>query len=123
MSKSSIAILTLTAMASAVVAQARFVTSAGAYPAAGGLPLGVTRSEGEVGDPIPVDVLGTTLVEAGDAIAADTPLMVTATGKVVAHDGDGDKHAVGRSLEAASADGELLEILLVPTTGLLVTAA
>ena len=66
---------------------------------------------------------GTTVVEAGATIAADKPLMVTATGKVIEHDGDGDKHAVGRSLEAAAADGDMLEILLVPTTGLLVTAA
>lgn len=123
MSQSSISIMTLTAIASAAVAQARFVTTAGAYPTAGGVPLGVTRSEGEIGDPIPVDVLGTTVVEAGATIAADKPLMVTATGKVIEHDGDGDKHAVGRSLEAAAADGSMLEILLVPTTGLLVTAA
>ncbi len=123
MSKTSFALMTLTAIASASVAACRFVTTAGAYPSAGGLPLGVTRSDGVSGDPIPVDVLGTAVTEAGAAFNADVPLMVTATGKVIAHDGDGDKHAVARSLEAATADGSMVEILLVPTPGLLVTAA
>lgn len=123
MSKTSFALMTLTAIASAAVASSRFVTTAGAYPAAGGLPLGVTRSDGAIGDPIPVDVLGTAVTEAGAAFAADVPLMVTVTGKVIAHDGDGDKHAVARSLEAAAADGSMVEILLIPTPGLLVTAA
>lgn len=120
--KANIALLTLTAIASAAVAAERFVTSAGAYPAAGGLALGVTRSDGAIGDPIPVDVLGTAIVEAGGAITADVPVMIGVDGKVVAHDGDGDKHAVGRSLEAVAADGSSLEILLVPSSGLLVTA-
>lgn len=123
MSKANIALLTLTAIASATVAASRFVTTAGAYPAAGGIPLGVTRSNGVAGDPIPVDVLGTAIVEAGAAISADAPLMVTATGKVITHDGDGDKNAIGRALEAAAADGSFIEVLLVPTAGLLVTAA
>lgn len=123
MSKGNISLLALTVIASAAIAAERFVTTAGAYPAAGGLALGVTRSDGAINDPIPVDVLGTAIVEAGAAIGADVPVMVTATGKVVAHDGDGDKHAVGRSLEAAAADGSFVEILLVPTAGVLVTAA
>lgn len=122
MSKANISLLTLTVIASAAVVANRFVTTAGAYPGAGALPLGVTRSDGAIADPIPVDVVGTAIVEAGALIAADAPLMVTATGKVITHDGDGDKHAVARALEGAAADGSLLEILLVPSSGLLVTA-
>lgn len=123
MSKPSIPLLTLTAIASVAVASCRFVTQAGAYPTAGGLAFGVTRSDGAIGDPIPVDIHGTTIAEAGDAFSADVPLMVTATGKVVAHDGDGDKHAVARSMDASAGDGAMVEILLVPTAGVLVTAA
>lgn len=122
MSKGNISLLTLTVIATAVVAANRFVTTAGAHTAAGALPLGVTRSDGVIGDPIPVDVHGTALVEAGDAIAADAPIMVTTDGKALTHDGDGDKHAVARALEAAGAAGDLVEVLLVPSTGLLVTA-
>lgn len=122
MSKANISLLTLTVIAAAALAANRFVKTAGIYPAAGGLALGVTRCDGVAGDPLPVDVLGTAVVQAGAAIALDVPVMVTAEGKVIPHDGDGDKHAVGRSLEAV-ADGELVEILLVPTAGVLVTAA
>jgi hypothetical protein len=121
MSKANISLMTLTVVAAAVLVANRFVTTAGAYPAAGGLALGVTRSDGGVGDLVPVDVLGTAVVEAGADIAADVPVMVTVDGKVIAHDLDGDKHAVGRSLEAAVTGG-LVEILLVPTAGVLVTA-
>ena len=123
MSSSNISLLTLTVIASATVAANRMVTTAGAYASAGGLVLGVTRSDGVSGDPIPVDVQGTAIVEAGAAITADVPVMVTTSGKVIAHDGDGDKHAIGRALEAAAGDGSLVEILLVPNAGVLVTAA
>lgn len=123
MSKANMSLMTLSVIATAALTANRLVTVAGGYPAAGGLPLGVTRSDGAVSDLIPVDVLGTATVEAGAAINADVPLMVTATGKVIPHDGDGDKHAIGRSLEAATGDGSVIEILLIPTAGLLVTAA
>lgn len=123
MSKGNISLLTLTVIASATVAANRFVTTAGAHTgAAGALPLGVTRSDGVSGDPIPVDVLGTALVEAGAAIAAGATIMVTTDGKALTHDGAGAKHAVGRALEAAGAAGDLVEVLLVPSAGLLVTA-
>ena len=121
MSKANISLLTLTVIAAAAVAANRFIKTGGTYPAAGGLALGVTRCDGSVGDLVPVDVLGTAVVVPGAAIAADVPVMVTADGKVIAHDGDGDKHAVGRTLEAVT-DGDVVEILLVPASGLLVTA-
>ncbi len=122
--KTNLSLLTLTIAAAGAVAADRFVTQGGAYAAAGGLPFGVTRTgAGAVGDLMPVDVLGTTVVEAGAAILFDKPLMVDATGRVVPHDGDGDKHAVARSMEAAAAAGDLIEILLVPSAGVLVTAA
>lgn len=123
MSKGNISLMALTVIAAAAVVANRFVTTAGAHAAPGALPLGVSRSDGVSGDPIPVDVLGTALVEAGDAIAADATIMVTTDGKALTHDGDGDKHAVGRALEAAGAAGDLFEVLLVPSAGLIVAAA
>jgi len=123
MSKSNIALLTLTVLASAAVTNNRAITQAGAHTAAGGLAFGITRSDGASGDLVPVDVMGTAIAEAGAAFDKDVPLMVGTNGKLIAHDGDGDKHAVARSLEAATADGSLVEVLLVPTSGLLVTAA
>jgi len=121
--KPSISTLCLTVMATAALANNRAVTQAGAYPAAGGLAFGLTRSDAAIGDPTPVDVQGTAIATAGAAFSKDVPLMVGTNGKLIAHDGDGDKHAVARSMEAATADGQLVEVLLVPSSGLLVTAA
>jgi len=119
----SLPILTLTVIASAALQNARAVTQAGAYPAAGGLAFGITRTDGAVGDPVPVDVQGTAIVQAGATFSKDVPLMVGTDGKLIAHDGDGDKHAVARSMEAATAVDQLVEVLLVPSSGLLVTAS
>lgn len=119
----SIATLTLTVVATAALENARAVNQAGAYPAAGGLAFGITRSDAAIGDPTPVDVQGTATAQAGAAFAKDVPLMVGTDGKLIAHDGDGDKHAVARSMEAATAADQLVEVLLVPSSGLLVTAA
>lgn len=121
--KANISILTLSVIASAAALASRFIATTGTYPAAGGLPLGVNNATAVIGAPTPVDVLGTTLVEAGAAIAVNAPIMVGTDGKAITHDGDGDKHAVGRALSAAAADGDVIEILLTPSAGLLVTAA
>ena len=123
MSKANMSILTLTVIATAVLENNRAVNQAGAYPAAGGLAFGITRSDAAIGDPTPVDVQGTAIATAGAAFTKDVPLMVGADGKLIAHDGDGDKHAIARSMEAAAADGDLVEVLLAPHAGVLVTAA
>ena len=120
-SSGNLAILTLTVIATAQLAANRFVELDGTYPTAGGKALGMTRHIAEIGDPTAVDVHGTTVVECGAAVAADAPLMVDAAGKVVTLAGAA-KQAVGRALEAGSGDGALIEILLVPSAGL-VTAA
>lgn len=119
----SISTLALTVIATAALVNNRAVNQAGAYPAAGGLAFGITRSDAAIGDPTPVDVQGTAIATAGAAFDKDVPLMVGTDGKLIAHDADGDKHAVARSMEAATADGQLVEVLLVPSSGVLVTAA
>lgn len=119
----SISTLTLTVIAAAALVNNRAVNQAGNYPAAGGLAFGITRSDAATGDPTPVDVQGTAIATAGAAFSKDVPLMVGTDGKLIAHDGDGDKHAVARSMQAATADGQLVEVLLVPSSGVLVTAA
>lgn len=119
----SIATLTLTVIATVALENARAVNQAGAYPEAGGLAFGITRSDAAIGDPTPVDVQGTATVQSGAAFAKDVPLMVGTNGKLIAHDGDGDKHAVARSMEAATAADQLVEVLLVPSAGVLATAA
>ena len=118
----NVSTLTLTVTAAVALAACRFVTQAGAYPAAGAAAFGVTRSSAEAaGDLVPVDVQGTAIAEAGAAITLDAPLMVDATGRVVPLT-VGSKSPVGRAMQAATAAGQQIEILLVPSAGL-VTAA
>lgn len=122
MASGNIAVLTLTIAAAGALAANRFITQAGAYPAAGAVAFGVTRSSAELaGDLVPTDVLGTAIVEAGAAIAKDAAVMVDATGRAVPLT-TGTKSPVGRSLEAAAAVGDLIEVLLVPSAGLTTAA-
>lgn len=115
--------LTLTVTAAAALAACRFVTQAGAYPAAGAAAFGVTRSSAEAaGDLVPVDVQGTAIAEAGAAITLDAPLMVDATGRVVPLT-VGSKSPVGCAMQAATAAGQQIEILLVPSAGLVSAAS
>lgn len=117
MSSGNISLLTLTVAAAGALAASRFVTQAGAYPAAGGKAHGVTRSKADAaGDLLPVDVIGTTIVETGAAVAFDADLMVDATGRVVPLT-VGSKFGVARAMEAASAAGALIEVLLMPGAG------
>ena len=115
--------LTLTVTAAVALAACRFVTQAGAYPAAGAAAFGVTSSSAEAaGDLVPVDVQGTAIAEAGAAITLDAPLMVDATGRVVPLT-VGSKSPVGRAMQAATAAGQQIEILLVPSAGLVSAAS
>lgn len=112
----NISSLTLTIAAAGALASGRFVTQAGAYPAAGAAAIGVTRtSSAAAGDLVPVDVTGTGMAESGAAFAKDVPLMVDATGRVVAH--TGVNKAVGRSMKAATAAGEFVEVFLAVGAG------
>ena len=110
--------LTLTIAAAGALAANRFINQSGAYPAAGGRAFGVSRTSAAIaGDLVPVDVTGTAIAEAGAAIPFDVALMLDATGRVVPLAGAG-KNPVGCSMEAAAAAGALIEILLVPSAGL-----
>jgi hypothetical protein len=115
-SSGNIAILTLTVIATAALAANRFVEQDGTYPTAGGKAYGVTRVDAAIGDPTPIDVIGTTIVMCGAAVAKDDDLMVDATGKVVPLTGSG-KRGVARAMEAGAADGALIEVLLLPSAG------
>lgn len=108
----NIAILTLTVAASGTVGACRFVTPGGAQAGADANTLGVCRVAAVVGDKIPVDVLGTAVVEAGAAIAAGATLKSDASGRAVTWATSGAKVAL--ALEAASGAGAFIEVLLIP---------
>ncbi len=112
MSKQSTPILTLTHRLTGAVAQYRFVSPAGAQVVADANALGVARLAGVSGDDVPLDVLGTTIVEAGAAVAAGATLKSDATGRAITWVTAGARLAV--ALQAASAAGEFIEVMLIP---------
>lgn len=120
MSEQSLALLTLTITATAALTANRFATVAGAVPDAGDAALGVSRSDAAIGEKAPVDVAGTAVVEAGEAIAAGDYIAVGANGKAAVY-ADGDV-CVGQALEAASGDGIKFEMLLIKSPPLQVIA-
>lgn len=108
-------ILTLSSVATAAVIAARFVDFDGTQcDAAGARPMGVSVYAADIGDAFAVDVLGTTKVEAGAAIALGakglTPVKTDVDGRAIAQGGAGV--IAGYALEAAGAAGAIIEILL-----------
>lgn len=112
-----IPILTLSSVAIVAVAQYRFCDFEGSQcDVAGAKPMGVSVNPAAIGDAFPVDVLGTTKVEAGAAIALGakglTPIKTDADGKAIAQGGAGE--IAGYALQAAGAAGAIIEVLLTP---------
>lgn len=123
MPSGNISILTLTVVAGGAVAAERFVTQSGSYPAAGAVAFGVTRtSAAQAGDLLPVDVLGTSIVETGAAVTLDTALMADAQGRAVPLAAGGKSSPAARAMGAAAGAGERIEVLLVPSAGLVSVA-
>lgn len=113
MGAQNISLLSLTIAAAGAIAAARFVTPANAQAGADANTLGVSRyAAGAAGEKIAVDVIGTAVVEAGAAIAAGATLKSDANGKAITWAAAGAKVAI--ALQAAGADGELIEVLLIP---------
>ncbi|MBK8638036.1 MAG: DUF2190 family protein [Chromatiaceae bacterium] len=111
MSQQSLSLLTLTLTLSGTVTPRRFVTSTGAQTGADGNAIGVARLGGVSGDKVPVDVLGTAVVEAGAAIAVGATLKADASGRAITWVTAGGR--LGVALEAAAAAGDLIECLLL----------
>ncbi|WP_421793412.1 DUF2190 family protein [Hydrocarboniphaga effusa] len=105
-------LLTLHVTPAAPVAAGLVVTQAGALPAAGGRVRGCLAQACTVaGTPTPIDVLGTSIGTAGAAFNPGDPLMATAAGKLVLWTSPNIQ--VGSALEAAAADGDRVEYLLI----------
>lgn len=113
MSKQAFPVLTLTIAAAATLTADRFVTIGGAVSATdSATSLGVVKQAAVSGDYVTVDVMGTTIVEAGAAITKGDALKVTTGGKVITWATSGLK--VGIALQASAADGNFIEVLLTP---------
>lgn len=109
-----ISVLTLSVAAAAQLLAERFISPTGAIATAAGNALGVTTTRAEVaGQLIAVDVLGTTVVVAGGAIAAGAAIEVGADGKAVTK-AAGITVARAAPGASATADGDRIEVLLIP---------
>ncbi|WP_368565499.1 DUF2190 domain-containing protein [Pseudoxanthomonas sp. UTMC 1351] len=107
-----ISLLTLSIAAAAALPAERFLGPNAQLAAAASHAIGVTVSQVTIaGELIPYDVLGTTVVTAGAPIAAEALLEVGADGKAVPLAAG---IAVARAKQAATADGDRIEVLLLP---------
>lgn len=111
----NIPLLTLTVIANGPLSANRFINQSGGYPSIGGIAFGVTRTIATIaGDLVPVDVLGTAIVESGAAISREASLQVDATGRVVPLTAGAS--SVARAMCDCAGAGELIEVLLIPGT-------
>lgn len=110
MSRESISILAITVVATAAVLGERFITVAGATPAAGARCLGVCKADASIDEAVAVDVLGTALVVAGAAVTKGDQLEVGVAGKAITQSAGA---VVAVALADATADGDVIEVLLM----------
>ena len=110
MSLQSSPLLTLPVLLTAAVAAQRFVTPTGAQAGAAANALGVSRTAGAIGERVPVDAIGTTVVQAGAAVAVGATIQSDANGKAITW-ASGARLAF--ALEAATAADQFIEVLLI----------
>ncbi len=113
MSSQSHSVLTLTVVASGAIVANRFVSPMGDQAGDGENALGVARFTVADNKPVAVDMLGTTVVEAGAAISAGALVQSNAEGKAITKAAG---VSVGRMApgQGASIAGRPVEIILIP---------
>lgn len=112
MSRQFTSLLALTVLSTGAIGAERFVTHAGGQAGAAVRTLGIARSKAdEAGEIVPVDVIGTAVIETGGAIALGAKLETDAQGRAVTF--AAGTH-VATALQAAAGAGEFIEVLLVP---------
>lgn len=101
----------LTLQATAVLPAKRFVTWAGAVPAAAALCAGVANHAAAIGDSTSVAIHGVAVVEAGAAVAQYAAVETDNAGRAITL-AAGIK--LGRALDAAAQAGDSIRVLLIP---------
>lgn len=114
MAASKISLLVSSVLAGAALSQFRAVTEAGAVPAAGARCFGFTETPAASGERVPVGIMGTTIAEAGAAIAANAAVELDASGRVITKSAG---VTVGRLMpgSVAAAAGDMVEVMLLPS--------
>lgn len=97
--------------AAGTLAQYQPVDATGAAVSAGGNAIGTANVAAVAGDRYNATIMGTTLAVAGAAIAAGALVEVGSTVTQVITKNTGV--AIGRALSAASAAGDIIEVLLI----------
>lgn len=108
---SSVPILAITLTASAAVTAERLVSYAGAVSVAGAAGPGVVRQTAASGELVTVDVLGTSIVASGAAVAVGDAVESDASGRAIPKTTGVTR---GRALTAATAADQRIEVLLIP---------
>ena len=110
MSKQSVPLLILPVKATAAITEYRLVDFAGAQVAAADAEwLGVARRSASIGEYVDISTEGTEVIETGGAITAGALVYSDASGRVST---TGTTNPVGRALQAATAGGDFIEVLL-----------
>ena len=97
-------------IATVALTNARAVSAVGALPAAGARSLGIARFDTLVGSRVSVAVTGSTVAEAGAAIAIGAALELDSLGRVITKAAG---VTVGSALSAAAAAGDRIEVVLI----------
>lgn len=104
-------VYTVTDTATAAITAARFVgLLTGAPCAAAAKALGVAQYNAAIGEAFAVDVLGSSIVESGAAVAKGDAIKSDATGRAITQGGAGE--ILGYAMQAATAAGQKIQILL-----------
>lgn len=98
-------------VATAALTNARAVSAAGALPAVSARCLGFAKFDAAIGTRVSVAVTGSTVAEAGAAVALGAALELDALGRVITK---ATGVTVGSALGAAAAAGDRIEIVLIP---------
>lgn len=112
MAASAIPLLTIGVPAAVALSQFQAVTAGGAIASAAGNAVGFTQTSGNVGDRVPTTALGTAIATAAGPIAVGALLEVTGSAGKLTTKSSGV--GVARALQAAAADGDLIEVLPIP---------
>lgn len=107
--KTSIILGTMSVLAAVAITAKRFVTSAGAVPAAGAWCPGAAADNFDAGEQASLVTHGIFTVEAGAAIAADAAVQTDASGRAITLAAGVN---LGRALDAAAAAGDLIRVKL-----------
>ncbi len=107
--KTSIILGTMSVLAAAALTRSRFVTAAGAVPAAGVYCPGVANANYDAGEQAGLTFEGIEVVESGAAVAVDAEVQTDASGRAITKAAG---IGLGRALDAATGAGEFIRVKL-----------